>query len=198
MPFAEAVTAEDLGVALNEANLLSVTCERTRHEVLLGLNVLSLPEEGAESDGRRVLHLQGVSRVVCSYRGGHWDDPDAPILTLTLEELDDVIADFGQVPVYGWEFVDVGDEHFSRWSDRLSLDETWAGSGMHTIDLFQDAADRILDIRIWFENLEVRDAGGAQVPLRAFVEGGRRWWNAMYAGDERASGHGIFPLRSDP
>jgi len=199
VPFADDVTAEDLGMALNEAGLLFVKCEKDLRRILVGVNVLSLPEHGPESDDRRrLLELRRVSRIVCSYRGGHWDDEDAPILGLATEQLSEVIVDFGQDPIYGWEFVDVGDEHFGRWAGRLSLDETWAEGGSHTIDLFQDAADRILDIRIWFEDLEVRTSGGDRIPLGSFARGGRRWWDARYAGDERAADHGIFPLRPDP
>ncbi len=177
MPFADDVTAEDLGIALNEASLLFVRCERDLRRIVVGVNVLSLPEDGPESDDqRRLLELQRVSRIVCSYRGGHWDDEDAPTLSLTTEQLSEVIVDFGQVPIYGWEFVDAGDVQFDRWARRLSLDETWAEGGAHTIDLFQDASDRILDIRIWFEDVEVRTSGGDLVPLDSFAGGGRRWW----------------------
>jgi hypothetical protein len=132
-----------------------------------------------------------------SYRDGRWDDPSAALLPVDGDQLDRLLEDFGQLPIYGWEFVDAGDEQFRRWRDRLSLDLACAGSGAHTIDLFQDGVSRILDFRAWFESLEVFEVDERHIPLDEFIGGGMRWWEAMYAGDARTSGHGIVPGAPD-
>jgi hypothetical protein len=190
--------ASGLGVALNEAQWAAARIDASEARVDLGFVVLTLPEDGPEpADVRRVVRLTGVSRVVVSYRDGRWDDASAAVLPVDGDELDALLEEFGQLPIYGWEFVDAGDEQFRRWRNRLSLDLPCAGSGVHTIDLFQDGASRILDFRAWFEDLEVVDADGREVPLDEFIGGGTRWWDALYAGDERTTGHGIVPLAPD-
>jgi hypothetical protein len=188
--------ATDLGVALNEARLLAIEVDAQTATAAVWLEVLTLPPQGPEpNDRRRRLCLGGVSRVAVSYRDGRWDDPDAPVLPLRLAHLSEVIGAFGRLPVYGWEFFNRGQAPFVEWRDRLSLDVRLAGHGTQTVDLFQEDGQRILDVRIWFATLAVTTATGPALDLEEFVAGGRRWWDALYAGDARAGGHGIVPLR---
>lgn len=192
-----AITEEDargLGPALNEAQWAAARIDAPEGRVDLGFVVLTLPVTGPEpADRRRIIRLAGVSRVAVSYRDGRWDDPSAAVLSVDPHELDGLLEEFGQLPIHGWEFVDAGDEQFRRWGNRLSLDVACAGSGAHTMDLFQDGVSRILDFRAWFEDLEVFEVDGRQVPLDEFTGGGMRWWEAMYARDERTKGRGIVP-----
>lgn len=190
--------ARGLGWALNEAQWATARINAPESRVDLGFVVLTLPEAGPEpADRRRIIRLTGVSRVAVSYRGGRWDDPSAVALPVTGGQLDGLLEDFGQLPVYGWEFVNAGDGQFRRWRNRLSLDLACGGSGAHTIDLFQDGVSKILDFRAWFEDLAVFDVEGDQIGLDEFVADGERWWKAMYAGDVRTSGHGIVPGAPD-
>lgn len=191
-------SASGLGVALNEARWAAARIVAPEARVDLGFVALTLPEEGPEpEDARRIIRLTGVSRVAVSYRDGRWDDSSAPVLPVEADQLDRLLEEFGQLPVFGWEFVDAGDEQFARWRDRLSLDVSCAGLGSHTFDVFQDGPSRILDFRAWFEDLEVLDVEGRQIELDEFIAGGVRWWDAMYAGDSRTSGHGIVPAGPD-
>jgi hypothetical protein len=73
------------------------------------------------------------------------------------------------------------------------VDVRLAGHGTQTVDLFQEGGQRILEARIWFGTLEVTTATGQVLGVEELVAGGRRWWDAMYARDPRASGHGIVP-----
>lgn len=192
-----AITEEDargLGSALNEAQWAAARIDAPAGRVDLGFVVLTLPDAGPEpADRHRIIRLTGVSRVAVSYRDGRWDDPSAVVLPVDRDQLDGLLEEFGQLPIYGWKFVDAGAEQFRRWRDRLSLDLACIGSGAHTFDLFQDGVSRILDLRAWFDDLEVFDIDGGQIPLGEFIGGGMRWWDAMYAGDWRTSGHGIVP-----
>jgi hypothetical protein len=52
--------------------------------------------------------------------------------------------------------------------------------------------DTSIDIG-WGYELAVRRPDGNLVPLEGFVADGLRWWQAMYVGDKRTEGHGIFP-----
>lgn len=188
-------TAKGIGVALNEAGWATAAVHESNSEVLVGLDVLTLPMVGPMPlDRRRYLRLAGVSRVVASYRDGTWDDPKAKALPLAPDDLNQVIADFGELPVYGWEFVDGGDDDFRRWQERLSFDSRCTGVGGHTLDLFQENGRQILDFRVWFENLTVWDSSAQRIPVEEFIAGGTRWWDALYSGDSRTAGVGIVRL----
>lgn len=186
-------TAEGVGVALTEANWVTADLDDSTSTLTLGFDVLSLPERGPmPSDRRRVLVLTGVSRVVASHRDGRWDDPSAPTLPLQVNGVTDVIAEFGQLPVYG-DFVDAGDRKFSNWKGRLSFDVRCEGGGRHTLDLFQENGHRILDLRAWFDSLRVTDRWGTTIDISDFISDGVRWWDALYANDPRTQGLGIIP-----
>ncbi len=160
----------------------------------IGLDVLSLPERGSmPPDRRRLLSLTGVSRVVASHRDGRWDAPSALTLPLQPSGVTRVIAEFGQLPVYGWDFINGGDRRFSRWKHRLSFDVHCEGGGGHTLDLFQENGRRILDFRVWFDSLRMLDRRGTPIALTEFIRDGVRWWDALYANDPRTQGLGILP-----
>ena len=40
-----------------------------------------------------------------------------------------------------------------------------------------------LDFRVWFADVSVLDGAGGRLDLDAFIAGGVRWWDAMYAGE---------------
>jgi hypothetical protein len=188
----------DLGVALNEATLVDVAVDPSTWTGYVTLAVLTLQEEGlSPEDNRVLLVLQPVGRIAASLRHGLWNDPSAPVEQFTIDQLSEIVRSFGQLPIYGWEFFDVPESGpFSQWSDRLSLDvRRGTDACSHTLDLFQDdAGRRILDLRLWFERLEVRDPRGAVIPLDRFAADGRRWWDALHRGNSRTAGSGIIPL----
>jgi hypothetical protein len=148
------------------------------------LTVLSRDDGGAETtDPRRTLRLSGVSRLVASYRAGSWDDAEAAVLPLDGDGLRELLRRNGGMPIYGWEFVDNDDRTWPDWRRRLSLDVSLAGTGGHHLTLFQDLQGKAhLDFRAWFTDLSVLDGTGGRLDLDAFIAGGMRWWEAMYAG----------------
>src|SRR5262249_42546147 len=130
-------------------------------------------------------------------RKGRWDDASAPVVPFPLGDLLGVVESFGGQPIYGWEFFDLHKNGLGQWTDRLSLDWRSGNNGLsRSISLFQASAtapERHLDFCVWFDDLEVRTRGGEPIPLEEFAAGGRRWWDALYAGDQRTAGHGIVP-----
>jgi hypothetical protein len=162
--------------------------------------VLSRDETGAETaDPRRTLRLSGVSRLVASYRAGHWDDPDAAVLPLDADGLRELLRRNGGTPIYGWEFVDTDDRSWPDWRLRLSLDVALAGTGGHHLTLFQDLQGKAhLDLRAWFSDLSVLDGAGGRLDLDAFIAGGVRWWDSMYAGARSDLAPGIVTLAAEP
>ena len=138
-----------------------------------------------------------IGRVVASLRTGHWDDPTAEIVKFEVEDLLSVVQSFDGLDIYGWEFFDVNDgKGFIDWASRVSLDYRSGSDGLiHTLDLFQEGAERHLDLRIWFDELMLRNANGEEISWEEFVAGGERWWNGLNRGDERTQGFGIELLK---
>jgi hypothetical protein len=189
------------GVALNEASLVGLEVDATARWAGVTLAVLSLPPGGGPepADRRIQLILQPLGRIAASLRQGLWNDADAPVAPLGLDRLHAAVAGFGQQPIYGWEFLDVPEEKsFAGWRDRLSLDWHASPGGIsHTLDLFQEGAteQRHLDLRLWFDELRILGPDRAEIAFDDFTAAGVRWWDAMYAGDERTKSHGIVPTR---
>jgi len=191
-----------IGVALNESDLLGAEVDPSRAVAALTFSVLTLPVTGASPKDRRVsILLSSVHHVaaVLLERGTPTlrarDDLAATVIPFELRELLDVVQSFGGSAVYGWEFIDTEPDWETCWAGRLSLD--WRGSGPvgpHTLTVFQDDARRFLEVRLWFKDLIVRDPRGQPVPLAEFIAGGRRWWDALHAGDPRTKDAGILPL----
>ena len=76
----------------------------------------------------------------------------------------------------------------------------------HTLDLFQEwpgapdeewSGHRYLEIVTWFDELTILRPDYTVQPVEEFIAGGKRWWEAMYAGDPRVQGRGIIPLDGD-
>ena len=188
----------DLGVALNEADLLGVEVDPNRRIASATFNVLTLPLEGPPPQDRRVqMVFKPVGRVAASLRNGCWNDEAAQLLPFALTELLEVVQSFGGQPIYGWEFFDIHEQQLAKWGHRLSLDWRSGSDGTsRSITLFQSSGRgpvRHLDLCVWFDAIEVRSPNGTVIPLEEFAANGRRWWDAMHAGDKRTEGHGIVP-----
>ncbi|MGN6625325.1 MAG: hypothetical protein ACTHLN_01785, partial [Tepidisphaeraceae bacterium] len=138
-----------------------------------------------------------VGRVVASLRNGVWDDMAAEVVPFAVTDLLPVVQRFGGQPIYGWEFFDVHDKELGRWGKRLSLDWRSGSDGLsRSMTVFQESAQHAvqhLNLCIWFDDLEIRRPDGSVLSLEDFATGGKRWWDAMYAGDERTQGAGIVP-----
>lgn len=188
----------DLGVALNEADLLGFEVDPDRRVAASTFRVLTLPSDGPPPDDRRVQMLfRRVGRVAASLRNGRWDDLAAEVVPFELNELLAVVQSFGGQPIYGWDFFDRHENDLGNWAHRLSLDWRLGYDGLsHSIEVFQASGigpSRHLDLRVWFDELEVRRPDGVAFPLEDFAAGGRRWWDALFSRDKRTDGHGIVP-----
>jgi hypothetical protein len=192
---------QGLGVAFNEATLLGVEVSPERSLCGITLALLTLPENGPAPDDSRIqVLLHPVGRVVASLRMGRWDDDSATVQPFELTDLLSVVQSFQGLPIYGWEFFDLSEDKFKGWSNRLSLDWHGEPEGMaHSVFLFQEgsAPERTLDLRVWFREIEFRRPDGTPADVEDVASGGRRWWDALFAGDARAQGHGIFPMKPD-
>jgi hypothetical protein len=187
-----------LNIALNESDLIGFEVDPERQIGAATFRVLTLPVSGPAPEDRRVQFLfNQVGRVAASLRNGRWDDPNAPIVLFVMDDLLSIVQSFGGLSIYGWEFIDVHEKELKKWGDRLSLDWTSKNNKhSHSITVFQDTGDRILDLCVWFEDVEIRRADGSVIPIDEFIAGGKRWWDGFYSGDERTNGFGMVPLIS--
>jgi hypothetical protein len=187
-----------LNTALDEASFLDIRVFREECAIDLLLSVLALPEEGPEpEDPRVIVRLFKVGRIACSLRHGTWNDESAQIEGFKLDDLSDVVVKLGPCPIYGNDFIDSTSDDWTRSKNRLSCDESLLnGERQHFINLFKESGMKMfLELRIWFDDLEIYDMSAKTIPLNEFTAGGRRWWIAMNAKDERVQHHGIFPLK---
>jgi len=186
-----------LGIALNEASLLGVSVDPESESAVVTFAPLSLPAEGPAQEGYEVRFLlKAVGRVVASLRMGRWNDPAARVASINLGELQSTVQSFEGLPIYGWEFFDTADFGIESLGGRISLD--WSGETgdtSHSLMLFQEGPDRHLDLFLWFDSFEIRGQNGDPIPIDAFIEGGKRWWDGLRCGDPRTKGQGIFPLK---
>jgi hypothetical protein len=187
----------ELNVALNEATLLGFEVDADRRLGGATFSVLTLPVTGPTPDDARIqLLFSPVGRVAASLRLGRWNDPNAELVPFELAQLLREVQNFGGLPIYGWEFFDVHEEELARWDGRVSLDWRSGSDGtFHSIRVFQEhPANRYLSLIVWFDKLSARHPDGTAISLKEFTSGGRRWWDALYAGDARTAGRGINPL----
>lgn len=191
-----------LGVALNEATLLGVELDVSRSLCGITLSVFSLPEEGpAPTDSRLQILLHPIGRLCASLRHHRVNSPAELPEIFSPSELLAKVRSFGGQPIYGWEFIDIDDASFARWSGMLSLD--WQGSSdgnVHTFTLFQEGhtPERTLDLKIWFGGISLFKPTGEKVEIEDVVSGGKRWWDGLHSGDVRTAGTGIFSGKGPP
>ncbi|MCM6776902.1 hypothetical protein NDR87_23430 [Nocardia sp. CDC159] len=185
----DALDTTGLNTALAEATCLGVTADPAAARIRMELEVLTLPAEGQPAQDSKVhLTLTGVSRVAASLRVQNWDDVEPQVFPLTIEGLGDAIASFGGSALHGWEFIDVDDSSWSLWRELLSFDtELSDRPAAHVLEFSQQEGvdPRELDVRVWFENIEIATADGRPIAPADFVAGGQRWWKAHDSCDPR-------------
>ena len=189
-----------IGLALNEATLLGIEFDKEKKLVACSFAVVAMDKNGKVPDDNRLLIIfKPVGRFVASLRNGHWDDKNA---TVDFFEPNDILAkiqSFRGQSIYGWNFVNCGDEDFNKWKNRLSFDySTSDHSGLtNTIDLFQEGLERHIDIRIWFDDFEILTSKYEKVKIDEFVENGRRGWDAIYENNDKMRKFGIIPASDE-
>ena len=189
-----------IGLALNEASLLGVEFDKEKNLVACSFVLVAMDKGGnVPKDNRLLFIFKPVGRFVASLRNGHWDDKDATIDYFEPNDILTKIKSFNGQSIYGWDFVNCGDEDFNEWKDRLSFDySTGETIGLaNTIDLFQEGFERHIDIRIWFDDFEILTPKYEPVDLEEFLENGKRGWDAVYANNNKMGNFGIIPATTE-
>ncbi|WP_175583169.1 hypothetical protein [Nocardia cyriacigeorgica] len=186
-----------IDVALSEAACLGLDVDAEAGTLRLDLEVLTLPkQEKTSADTKVRMTFHGVTRVAASLRIHRWDDVEPTVLPLELTGLGDAITSFGGGRLHGWEFIDLDDSGWSLWSELLSFDTMIDQRvSAHVLEFSQEEGldPRELDVRVWFDTITIHDVNGTEIPLKDFVSGGVRWWEAHDAGDPRTRRPGIAP-----
>jgi hypothetical protein len=189
-----------IGLALNEATLLGVEFDKEESSVFCTFAVIALDKDGeVPADNRLLFIFKPVGRFVASYRNGHWDDKDATVNKIQPTDIFEVVQSFKGQAIYGWDFVNCGDENFDNWKDRLSFDYSLGENiGLtNTIDLFQEDGVKHFDFRIWFDDFEIFAPTREVVELETFINNGKRGWDAIIDSNEKVGSFGIFPVTKE-
>jgi len=190
------LTADDLGgldVLLNESVLLDAEWDEAERELGLTFYVEMIPERGERSVDDLYLQvvLGDVRRVAASYRRGEgWDDPDALVERLGIDGIGSALRRItNHDAVYGWRFFDVPEEEaFADWAGGLSLDDRIASDfdGCHTLTVWNeelverdDRGRQMLELRVWFDGLTLRDRDGRPIGLDDAIDSARRYWERV-------------------
>lgn len=185
-----------IGLALNEATILGIEFNKEESSVACTFALVSMDENGnVPNDNRLLFIFKPFGRFVASLRNGNWDDINAPTEIFEPEEILEKIKSFNGQSIYGWDFVNCGDEDFGNLKERLSFDYTRGDSiGLtNTIDLFQEDGERHIDIRIWFDHFEIMTLAYEKIELFDFIENGKRGWDAVYDNNDKMADFGIIP-----
>jgi hypothetical protein len=181
-----------LNLALDEAQLLGFELDPSRQFAGATFKILTLPEHGPCPEDRRVQVLLGpVGRVAAVFwRRASRSDP-WELRSFDVDDLLKAVQSVGPASLSGSSFFDVADPHpDQRWP---SLD--WSqptGGQRHSLTVYPQGEVRALELRIWFDRLELRLPPGKVIALDEFIAGNRRWWDGLNAGDPRTDGFGIY------
>ncbi len=175
---------DGIDLALNESKINFVDIESNKVAVLLSCISMKSDNEFYD-DNRFRIEFNDFGRIAVSYRNGTWDDKSAKVEIIEPGELKSKFKDLILDSMYGWEFINLEEKHFTDWSDRISLDKInkseW--SEMNTIDLFAEQVGKdevTIDIRIWFSDFRIFDINDKELTKEEFAENGKRGWNQLY------------------
>ena len=189
-----------IGLALNESRILGIEFDKEENLVSCSFALLAMDKDGnVPPDNRLLFIFKPVGRFVASLRKGSWDDINASTEKFEPEEILEKIKSFNGQSIYGWDFVNCGDEDFENLKERLSFDYTRGDSiGLtNRIDLFQEGFERHIDIRIWFDDFEIMTTTYEKVELSEFIENGKRGWDAVYENNDKMEDFGIIPATNE-
>jgi hypothetical protein len=183
---------DKINLAFNESRIVDCAINNTENKVVTEFETLSLLENGLRPKDPTVKILfEGVSQVSINLKLGEWNDENAPIKKLQIEEVSKEVRNFDGQEMYGWEFVNTPNSEieFNKWKDNASLHINISEiNAVNTIDLFSEhfsKDSKTIDIRICFEKFSVKSKSGELIELKEFVKRGHRAWDAVYNGNQQ-------------
>ncbi len=176
------------GVALNESVILEFQFDKKTAEITILIEAVHLNGEEDLDKNKFYLKFENVGRFAALLKLDAAND-DAEILKLSHKELSTEISNFKGESMYGWEFMNTewGEKEFDTWKVNTSLDITLQESGgfSNTIDMFSEhfgEQSKTVDLRIWFDDLEIRTMDNIIVSKEDFINRGKKVWDGIYSG----------------
>ena len=197
---------DKLNHALNESRITEFSIDRKLNKVSVVFETVAMNEDGTiPKDSRVVFSFLNVCRVAGKLKLGEWNDDTALTESFPPEELTEKLLSYNGHSMYGWEFINVenSEKEFEKWENDSSFDVSLFGcqNDINTIDIFSEhfsEKPKTLDLRIWFEELEIESLDGIPMSSQEFIARGIRGWNAIYDGnDGMTKAHGIVALSDE-
>ncbi|NQX85084.1 MAG: hypothetical protein HRT67_04150 [Flavobacteriaceae bacterium] len=197
---------DSLNLALNESRLTEFSIDRKLNQVSVILETVAMNKDlTIPEDSRVVITFNGVSRVAGKLKLGEWNDESAKTEKFEPEELSEKLMNYNGHSMYGWEFINVenSEKEFQKWQNNSSFDISLVEgqNDINTIDIFSEHFSekcKTLDLRIWFEELEIESFSGISMTTQEFIDRGERGWNAIYNGNEgMTKAHGIVAASNE-
>ena len=151
-------------------------------------------------DSRIKVIFRPYGRIALSYRKGEWNNEEAEVVQIDQNNLKDYFSSLKLDSMYGWEFINLHEQDFNKWSDKLSLDKRIENDwrSMNTIDLFaeQNGEDPVtIDVRIWFDDLEIFDYDSHPMTIQQFIDSGQRGWDQLYNTGVESKEHKNYKMK---
>lgn len=188
-----------LDLAFNESKINHLEIKPNVIEVLMDCVSMNSENKFPEDDRHKFIFNQ-FGRIAIRLKLKKHGNDKAEIIKIKANELKAKFDGLKLESMYGWEYINLADEHFNHWQDELSLDEinnnSWAK--MNTIDLFAEQIGKetiTIDIRIWFTNFKVFDYLGRELSKKEFVENAQRGWNQIYKTGTSSENHKTKTLK---
>lgn len=183
---------DKINLAFNESRIVDCVIDNTENTIITEFETLSLLENGLSPKEPTVkIYFEGVSQLSINLKLGKWNDKNASIKKLNIEEVSEDVRNFNGQEMYGWEFVNAPNSEieFNNWKNNASLNISFSESkAVNTIDIFSEhfsKSSKTLDIRIYFEKFSIKSKSGELIELKEFVERGYRAWDAVYNGNQQ-------------
>lgn len=173
---------DGLNLALNEAIILGADFDEMRRTVYVTFYPVAVQKDGTiPNDNRFLFAFRNVGRLASSLTL----EPESKAIKFDANELADKMSEFKNESLYGWEFIDNSEELvFKQWKDNISFDKVIFDDyeQQHTIDLFQEDkySKKTIDVRIWFDKIEIFDCELRQFGIQTFIDNGKRGWDKLY------------------
>lgn len=173
---------DGLNLALNEAIIVGLDFDKERKTVYLTLYPIAIQQDGTiPNDNRFLFTFRNVGRFASSLTL----EPETKAIKFDTNELSDKMSEFKNESLYGWEFIDNDEELiFKQWKDNVSFDKIFSDTfeKQHTVDLFQEDkySKKTIDIRIWFDKIEMFDSDLKPFDAQTFIDNGKRGWDKLY------------------
>jgi len=173
---------DGLNLALNEAIIVGLDFDNERKTVYLTFYPIAIKEDGTiPNDNRFLFAFRNVGRLASSLTL----EPESKAIKFDTNELSDKMSEFKNESLYGWEFIDNDEELiFKQWKNNMSFDTIINADfeKQHTIDLSQEDkySKKTIDIRIWFDSIEIFDSNLKLFDTQTFIDNGKRGWDKLY------------------